>query len=118
MKQLFTVILLSGSLACSSPNKIPDKVIGINEMKPLLWDMMRAGVLTQNQYRLDTLRLKKESMATYEKVLAIYGTTKEEFYYSYQYYLDHPDKHKILLDSVVAYSGRKRIDLFKKMHAE
>ena len=116
MKKLFATILLCCSLACTSPDKIPDDVMGIEQMKPIVWDMMRAGILVQNQFRLDTANQKKEAVANYQKVFAIYGTTKEEFYHSYQYYLDHPDKHKVLLDSVVAYANRERIELFKKVH--
>lgn len=115
MKQLLVFLLLCCGAACTSPNKIPDEVIGVNEMKPIVWDMIRAGVLTQNQYRLDTITLKKETIATYQQVFKIYGITKDDFYNSYRYYLDHPDKHKILMDSVVAYSNRKRIDLFNKV---
>lgn len=89
-------------------------MISINQMKPIVWDMIRAGVLTQNQFKLDTVTRRKETKATYEQVFKIYGVTKDEFYASYQYYMEHPDKHKTLMDSVVAYANRKRIDLFNK----
>jgi hypothetical protein len=115
MKQLFSLMFLCCSLACSSPNKIPEDVMGINEMKPLLWDMMRAGILAQNNKGRDTAGIRKAAVANYEKVFAIYGTNKETFYRSYQYYMEHPDKHKILMDSVVAYANRKRVDLFKRV---
>jgi Domain of unknown function (DUF4296) len=115
MKQLSFFLLLCCSIACSSPNKIPDDVIGINEMKPIVWDMMRAGALTQNLFRLDSVALKRETLVMYQQVFNIYGITKDEFYKSYHYYLDHPDKHKILMDSAIAYSNRKRMDLFNKV---
>ncbi|MEP6846615.1 MAG: DUF4296 domain-containing protein [Panacibacter sp.] len=114
MKQFVFFIFFSCGISCTSPNKIPDDVMGINEMKPIVWDMMRAGVLAQNQFRLDTARLKKETMLNYEQALKIYGITKDEFYHSYNYYLENPDKNKILMDSIVAYSNRKRVDLFEK----
>lgn len=115
MRQLFIFILVCCSLACSSPGKIPDDIMGINEMKPIVWDMIRAGVLTQNQYRSDTLMLRKEMYTNYEQVFNIHHTTKDEFYKSYRYYLEHPDKHKVLMDTVIAYANRKRIDLFKRV---
>jgi len=114
MKQLLFFLLLGCGAACSSPNKMPDDIISINQMKPIVWDMIRAGVLTQNQFKLDSVVRKKETKAIYEQVFKIYGVTKDEFYKSYQYYLEHPDKHKILMDSIVAYANRKRIDLFTK----
>jgi Domain of unknown function (DUF4296) len=114
MKQLLFFLLLGCGVACSSPNKMPDDVISINQMKPIVWDMIRAGVLTQTQFKSDSVMRKKETKATYDQVFKIYGVTKDEFYTSYQYYMKHPDKHKILMDSVVAYANRKRIDLFNK----
>jgi Domain of unknown function (DUF4296) len=83
MKQLSFFLLLCCSIACSSPNKIPDDVIGINEMKPIVWDMMRAGALTQNLFRLDSVALKRETLVMYQQVFNIYGITKDEFYKSY-----------------------------------
>lgn len=116
MKKLFASILICCSVACTSPDKIPDDVMSVEKMKPIVWDMMRAGVLVQNQFRLDSVDQRKEAMTDYQKVFSIYGTTKEAFYHSYQYYLDHPDKHKVLLDSVAAYANRERMELFKKIH--
>ncbi|QEC67357.1 DUF4296 domain-containing protein [Panacibacter ginsenosidivorans] len=118
MKKLFVTILVCCAFACTSPDKMPEDVMNIEQMKPIVWDMMRAGMLVQNQFRLDTATQKKEAVANYQKVFDIHGTTKDAFYHSYQYYLEHPDKHKILLDSVAAYANRQRIDLFKKLHEE
>jgi len=89
--------------------------MGVNEIKPLLWDMMRAGVLAQNKRGTDTAAIRKEALKNYEKIFALYRTDKETFYKSYQYYIEHPDKHKVLMDSVVAYANRKRVDLFKRV---
>ena len=115
MKQLFGIILTCiFAVACSSPNKIPDDILGIDKMKPIVWDMLRAGALSQNLHKIDSTLLKKERLENYEQVFKIYGITKDDFYKSYNYYLQHPDKNKILIDSVIAYSTKQRAELFRR----
>lgn len=117
MRKFFIALFVTVA-ACSSPNEIPDDVIGINEMKPIMWDMLRAGSLAQNVSGIDTAKLRDIATGNYQQIFKLYGITKEEFYESYQYYIEHPDKQKILLDSVVAYANRNRMKLFEKMHAQ
>jgi hypothetical protein len=117
MKQLFAIILTCiFAVACSSPNKIPDDIMGIDKMKPIVWDMLRAGALSQNIHKTDSTVLRKETFENYQQVFKVYGITKDDFYKSYNYYLQHPDKNKILIDSVIAYAGRQRAELYKKMN--
>jgi len=101
--------------ACKSPNKIPDDIIGIDKMKLIVWDMIRAGALYENKFSKypDTLKIKTTEM--FQQVFAIYGITKDKFYKSYRYYEEHPDKNKILMDSVSAYASRQRLELYKRM---
>jgi hypothetical protein len=115
MKWLFPIIIICLFAACKSPNKIPDDVIGINKMKLIVWDMMRAGALAENNYPKinDTLKLKTTKL--FQQVFAIYGISKDEFYKSYRYYEEHPDKNKILMDSVSAYANRQRQELYKRL---
>ena len=129
--------------ACQSPNKIPDDIIGIDKMKFILWDMIHAGKLSQIQYEnsiykrrkdttrihKDSLRFRKDTLKTnkdsfnlrlkttdyFQQVFEIYHITKDEFYKSYRYYEEHPDKNKILMDSVSAYAARQRQDLYKRI---
>ena len=115
MKQLFAIILICiFAVACSSPNKIPDDIMSIDKMKPIVWDMFRAAALSQNLHKLDSSLFKKETLENYEQVFKLYGITKDDFYKSYNYYLQHPDKNKILMDSLIAYSGRQRAELYKR----
>ena len=99
--------------ACSSPNKIPDDIIGIDRMKLIIWDMTRAGKLAQERYRKDSVHMKIITTEAFQQVFDLYHITKDDFYKSYQYYEEHPDKNKILLDSVSAYALRQRQQLYK-----
>ena len=115
MKRLSLVLIICFLAACKSPNKIPDDVIGINKMKLIVWDMMRAGSLADAQYGKDTHMLKIKTTELFRQVFAIHGISKDEFYKSYRYYEENPDKNKILMDSVTAYANRQRQELFKRM---
>jgi len=154
MKKFILLITVYLLVSCSSPNKIPDDVIGINKMKLIVWDLTCAGKLAQIEYerthrinfakskpalkdsslakknkrsdstyrtqdtsalKKDTMSLKMLSTKAFQQVFDLYHITKEEFYKSYRYYEEHPDKNNILMDSLSAYSGRQRQELYKKM---
>ena len=105
----FALLLLS----CGSGNDIPADIMGIDKMKPIVWDLLRAGSLSDIQYRKDSAHFVQKSTELYQQVFRVYGITKEEFYKSYDYYKLHPDKNKILMDSVMAYANHEREKLFK-----
>src|SRR3954470_14847672 len=109
MRWASLVILVCLFGGCKSPNKIPDDIIGIGKMKLIVWDMIQAGALSENEFGKypDTLKIKTIQM--FQQVFAIHGITKDEFYKSYRYYEGHPDKNKILIDSVSAYATRQRL---------
>ena len=56
-----------------------------------------------------TKNIKTQRITLYEQIFAIHKTNREEFYKSFKYYQQHPDKNKILFDSLNAYINRKKI---------
>lgn len=135
-------------------------MIGIDSMKLIVWDLIRAGKLAQIEYeknnlpvnkrrnptskknipfqpnaRLidsirrtdsthfkdtsrknkDTLNLKLLATQAFQQVFDVHHITKDQFYKSYKYYEQHPDKNNILMDSLAAYASRKRQELYMKM---
>src|ERR1044071_5121673 len=103
MKRMPVILYCCFFAACTSPNKIPEDVIGIDKMKFIVWDMTRAGKLAEEEYRKDSFNMKLISTQLYQQVLDMYHINKDQFYKSYQYYEAHPDKNKILMDSLNAY---------------
>lgn len=102
--------------ACTSDSKIPNDVIGIDKMKLVMWDMIRAGELVHNNFWKDSVTIK--TTQSFQQVFSIHSISKDEFYKSYKYYEEHPDKNKILMDSITAYANRKRADNFVKPRVE
>ena len=124
MKWVSFVILICLLAACRSPNKIPNDIIGIDKMKFIVWDMIRAGALAENQYGKDTGKaklkssdmLKFKNVELFQQVFIVHKISKDQFYKSYRYYEEHADKNKILMDSVSAYANRQRQELYKRLH--
>jgi hypothetical protein len=98
---------------------MPTDIIGIEKMKFIVWDMERAGILAEEEHRKDkdSITLTHAKMELYQQVFNLYHITKDEFYQSFRYYEEHPDKHKILLDSLSAYAGRERQNLYKSKYS-
>ena len=114
--QKFPALLLLGVLiSCSSSNDLPSGVLDINKMKPVLWDLFRADGLSELQLtKIDSAAMFRKKTELYQQVFAIHGITHDQFYKSYEYYQQHPDKNRILLDSVMQYAHRERQSLFQK----
>ena len=78
-------------------------------MKALMWDIAKVEAYATQYIAVDTTKkLKAETLMLYQKVFALYKTTKEDFERSVKYYEMHPPQQKILLDSVVQYATRSK----------
>ncbi|MBC7650961.1 MAG: DUF4296 domain-containing protein [Deinococcales bacterium] len=83
------------------------EILAINDMKTIVWDMTLADEWFNQISNSDSLRKTRNiNIQLYEQVFASHNITKKNFYTSYQYYQLHPDKMKILIDSVSAYGER------------
>ncbi len=95
--------------ACQSATSVPKNIIKLNVMKALLWDIAQAEAYANFYVVADTTKkLKTETLLMYQKVFALYKTTKEDVETSIKYYETHPVKHQILLDSLVQYANRMK----------
>ncbi|MFY7963276.1 MAG: DUF4296 domain-containing protein [Chitinophagaceae bacterium] len=109
------VIYLSLSIILFSCNK-KEKVIPIQQMKFVMWDMITADAWMLKQFPSDTIiDSTQKNIALYNKIFSINKITKDAYYTSYNYYLSHPNEMKILLDSVSAYGVRKRDSITKSL---
>jgi len=95
-------------LACNKKPK-DQEILPINTMKLAMWDMMRADEWYTQTTLKDSLNKRyKENIQLYEQVFAIHGTTRKQFYNSYQYYETHPKEFKELMDSIYAFAQREK----------
>ena len=108
---LTCLLLFITLLSCTEKHSA---VLTISEMKPIIWDMLNADNWNFQTAVTDTSnKNKKKNLAFYDKIFKQYDITKEQFYKSYKYYEFHPDRMKILIDSVEDYGQREKGDLDK-----
>ena len=101
MKLAFFIILIISNFACIRDNKVPKDVIPQNQMRKIMWDLMRADAYVTDFIMKDsTLNRKAESAKLYEKIFEIHSTTGENFKKSLAFYQSRPDLFKAISDSL------------------
>jgi Domain of unknown function (DUF4296) len=101
MRILSLIFLVTLVLSCVRNNKIPKEVLPQNEMRKVMWDMMRADAYVSDIIMKDSTRDQKtESAILYEKIFRIHSTTHEAFKKSLSFYESRPDLFKVISDSL------------------
>ena|SRR5436190_4154245 len=100
--RIFLFIFLSISVfGCTRNDKIPKEIILQNEMRKIMWDLMRADAYVSDFIMKDSSRDRKaESDTLYEKIFDIHSTTQETFKKSIAFYESRPDLLKVITDSL------------------
>ena len=99
---LFFILAIFFS-ACVAKDKVPQGIIPQNEMRKLMWDMIRADAFVSDFVMKDSTRNQKtESAILYEKIFSIHSTTEDVFKKSLIFYQSRPDLLKVITDSLRA----------------
>ena len=87
--------------ACSNKNEVPKKIIQPHKMGLILWDMLRVQYLAEFRAESDSLINKEvETKNLTANVFAIHKISPANFNKSYNWYVGHPEKLKVILDSL------------------
>ena len=101
MRFFLLIILIISNFACIRDNKVPKDVIPQNQMRKIMWDLMRADAYVTDFIMKDSIRDKKaESAKLYEKIFEIHATNQETFKKSLAFYQSRPDLFKVVSDSL------------------
>ncbi len=101
MRLLLFIIPAVLAFACIHDKKIPKDILSQNEMRKVMWDLMRADAYVTSFIMKDSTRdQKEESAILYEKIFAIHFTTRETFQKSLAFYENRPDLFKVISDSL------------------
>ena len=107
-------LLIMLSMACTNKNKIPSDVLSREDMKKVMWDMIQADRFSTQFLERDTSKnVKTETFKLYEQVFKLHKITRDEFVYSYKFYLSRPDISKVMFDSLAAFANRQRAEIYK-----
>lgn len=78
-------------------------------MQEVLWDFIRADALTtQHQNAFGSTAAWIDNIQLQKQVFAIHKITKEQFYSSLDYYINHPKIMEPMLDSMAEKAKRDR----------
>ncbi|TAF54359.1 MAG: DUF4296 domain-containing protein [Sphingobacteriia bacterium] len=105
--------------ACSHDRaKSNEKVLPVNTMKQVVWDMLRADEYYLRKTQFDSLhRLDQENFRYYEQVFRAHGVNRKQFYESWKWYQSHPTVFQLLIDSVDALGMRQRNEANRRFGA-
>jgi hypothetical protein len=95
------IILIILTFGCIQDKKIPKDILPQNEMRKIMWDLMRADAYVSTFIMKDSTKNQKaESAILYEKIFDIHSTTRENFKKSLAFYESRPDLFKAISDSL------------------
>jgi hypothetical protein len=100
------LLILASFLSCSEKEQ-EKNVLPENEMREVMWDMMRADQYVSAFLPKDSANNKKDqSTRLYEEIFHIHKITREEFKTSFDYYSSRPDLFRPIIDSL----AKRRIE--------
>ena len=101
MRFLLFITLILLTFGCIQDKKLPKDIIPQNEMRKIMWDLMRADAYVATFIMKDSTRNQKsESAILYEKIFDIHSTSQETFKKSLEFYESRPDLFKAISDSL------------------
>lgn len=111
MRRLFLFLLITGFMGCSQPG-IPKDILKPEKMQAVYWDYLKADIFA-NEYitRDSSLDDSLENARLQLQVFKLHNITRQEFYKSYEYYLNHRDLMKDMLDTMLV---RQKKEVKKK----
>ena len=108
MRVIYGAIFLILLQNCNS-NKLPKGILPFDKMEKIMWEQTKADAFTREFISKDSLKdLTVENFKLQEKIFAKYKVDRKSFYKSYDYYLNHDELMKPLLDTIVVRNGRAR----------
>ena len=88
-------------------------------MQAVFWDYIRADVFTVDFIKKDhTKNDTLENRMLQNRVFSYYNISPEEFYTSYDYYIDHPELMNAVIDTMLARQARKGRVILKRTKNE
>lgn len=101
MRKILTVLLFFFFTSCVQDRKIPEGIIPQNNMRKIMWDMMRADAYVSEFIMKDsTKNALQESSVLYAEIFKLHSVTLSDFKKSIAFYESRPDLLKTVTDSL------------------
>ena len=113
--RIISVFILVVLIISCTKNKIPDGILKPEKMQAVYWDVLQADVFTKEFVAKDSsLDSKRENARLQLAIFKKHGTDREQFYRSYEYYLDHSNLMKDMVDTMLVRQKKKPAEKFSK----
>jgi hypothetical protein len=94
-------------LSCSK-SKLPSGVLEPEKMQAVYWDYLQADVFANEFVRKDSSKSPElENARLLKKIFNFHHISKETFFKSYQYYLNHQVLMKDMIDTMLVRQKRE-----------
>ena len=101
MKKIFSILFIIVLTGCSQKNKIPKGILSQQQMRVIMWDMIRIDeYFNLASSSNDTTNRNKERISFYEQIFRMHSTNQSEFKKSIAFYQSRPDLFKVISDSL------------------
>ena len=105
-------------MVCCRNKKTETEILPLDTMKVVMLDFFAADEWHNVVIVNDTAARKmRNNFKMYQQVLDIHKINKGQFDSSLNYYIEHPDKMKVLIDTINSYVGKqkeKTLQILKK----
>lgn len=109
MRKFFVLILIISLLGCKDKDGLPGGILKKEKMQEVLWDVIQAESYTNQFIKKDsTKNYPLENAKLQQQIFAIHKISKVDFYESYDYYKNHIELMRALLDSITAKGEREK----------
>jgi hypothetical protein len=93
-------------------------VLPTAKMQAVMWDMFLADAYTQRYIKTDSSKNElQQNAALQQKIFELHKISRADFYTSYEYYNNHPDMMRTMLDSITVKSDRERNGLMQQRYS-
>lgn len=107
MRRVILLALIVVLAACSK-SKFPKGILEPEKMQAVYWDYMRADIFANEYVRNDSSKNPVLENAKLQlQVFQRHNISKEQFYKSYDYYLNHRDLMKDMIDTMLVRQKQK-----------
>ncbi len=112
MRNLIICISFFFLTSCSKKHK----ELSLNQMKVVMWDLLNAEELMKIKVTNDSAYIIKNNRPIYyQKIFSLHQIAQIDFDKNYQYFQNHPNEMKILLDSISNFGIKKREWVIKRL---
>ena len=110
MRMLVLFTLIFSLASCTNRDKIPDDILKPEKMETVLWDYIGADVYVTDHFGRDSSKDKNFENAKLQlRVFEKHRITKDQFYKSYRYYVEHPQLMRTTIDSMLQEQRRNKV---------